>query len=150
MVLFVLYIEPLIQAINSRVQGMELQQSNVKSLAYTNDINFVVKSDEEIGRAFEAIELFCSEFNDKITIPKSAFLRINNCKVGPQKIKEVYSMKELGLVFEAKVRNFIKTNYVKPHKHHKLYAQPTLSSQHDSNPKNFGFRTQLYYQSCGM
>jgi hypothetical protein len=80
-------LEPLIQAINSKVQRMELQHSNVKSLAYADDINFVVKSDEEIDRAFEAIELFCSESNAKINMPKSAFLRINNCKVGPQKSK---------------------------------------------------------------
>jgi hypothetical protein len=112
MIHFVLYTKPLIQAINSKVQGMVLQQTNVKSLAaYADDINFVVNSDEEIDRAFEAVELFCKECNGIINMRKSAFLRINNCKVGPQKIKELYSMKILGLVFETKVRDFIKTNY---------------------------------------
>jgi hypothetical protein len=37
---------------------MELQQTNVKSLAFVDDINFVVESEEETDRAFEAIELF--------------------------------------------------------------------------------------------
>jgi Reverse transcriptase (RNA-dependent DNA polymerase) len=38
MVLFVLYIEPLLRAIDNEIEGVELGATNFKSLAYADDV----------------------------------------------------------------------------------------------------------------
>jgi hypothetical protein len=56
MILFVLYIEPHIRAINAQLSGFSLQQDCVKTPGYADDINFIVKNDSEVDAVFEIID----------------------------------------------------------------------------------------------
>jgi hypothetical protein len=59
----------------------------IKVLRYADDINFVVQNDEESDRVFAAVDRFCTESNARVNLSKSAFLKVNNFKLGPQVIK---------------------------------------------------------------
>jgi hypothetical protein len=53
MILFVLYIEPLIREMSLKVSGANVGIETIKVLGYADDINFVVHNDVEIDRVFE-------------------------------------------------------------------------------------------------
>jgi len=110
---FVIYIEPLIQMINNMTVGISLQQSSIKCMAYADDINFIVTSDSDADRIFEGICNFCNESNAKINLEKSAFLRINNCPIGPQLIAERDCLKILGITLYPDLKKIIEKNYEK-------------------------------------
>jgi exonuclease III len=113
MVLFVLYIEPLLCGINRTVEGCQIGQEVIQSMAYADDINFIVKNDEEAGNVFELIDDFCFDSGASVNYSKSSFLRINNCKIGPQLMSETYDLKILGMTFCAEIKTTIKKNYEK-------------------------------------
>jgi hypothetical protein len=53
MILFVLYIEPLIREMSLKVSGANVGIETIKVLGYADVINFVVENDVEIDRVFE-------------------------------------------------------------------------------------------------
>jgi Reverse transcriptase (RNA-dependent DNA polymerase) len=79
MVLFVLYIEPLLKMLNEVVTGEQLGQRVIKSLAYADDICFLSKNDVESDLSFSAIQNFCDESGACLNSAKSAFIRFNDC-----------------------------------------------------------------------
>jgi Reverse transcriptase (RNA-dependent DNA polymerase) len=111
MVLFVLYIEPLLCGINSLVEGCQIGQDIIKSMAYADDVNFIVKNDVEAGNVFELLNTFCENAGASINYSKSSFLRLNNCRIGPQLINETLELKILGMTFCAGLKKTIKHNY---------------------------------------
>jgi exonuclease III len=113
MVLFVVYIEPLLCGINRIVEGYPIGQDFIKSMAYADDINFIVKNDEEAGNVFHLINEFCSDSGASVNYSKSSFLRINNCRIGPQLMSETDQLKILGMIFCAEIKTTIKKNYEK-------------------------------------
>lgn len=113
MVLFVLYIEPLLCGINRKVEGCQLGQDTIKSMAYADDVNFIVQSDTEAGNVFELLSEFCTDSGASINYEKSSFLRLNNCIMGPQLINETDQLKILGMIFCADIKTTIKNNYEK-------------------------------------
>jgi hypothetical protein len=83
MVLFVLYIEPLIREMSAEVYGnMYVGIETIKVLGYADDINFVVQNDVERDRVFAA------ESNTRVNLSKSAFMKafMKNFKLGLQVI----------------------------------------------------------------
>jgi Reverse transcriptase (RNA-dependent DNA polymerase) len=111
MVLFVLYIEPLLRMIDAVINGIQIGQENVRSLAYADDVCFVIQKDQEADEVFQAIQMFCSESGASLNLIKSGFLRLNNCKIGPQPIAENFVLKILGMKFATSLNDMIKTNY---------------------------------------
>jgi hypothetical protein len=47
MILFVIYIEPLLRRIVEEARVVVLGQDDITALAYADDINYIVKNDEE-------------------------------------------------------------------------------------------------------
>jgi hypothetical protein len=66
MILFVLYIEPLIREISAEVSGANVGVETIKVIGYADDINFVVQNDVENYRVFAAIDRFCTESNARV------------------------------------------------------------------------------------
>jgi hypothetical protein len=96
----------------------------VKTLAYADDINFIVKNYSKMDAVFEIIDTFCTELNAAINCIKSAFRRINSCQIRPLKMKETDSIKVLEIIFCADIKNTTNAIYKNGYKHHQLYVQP--------------------------
>jgi hypothetical protein len=64
MILFVKYIEPLLERIAKEARGVVL------ALVYADNINYIVQEDEECDRVFQAISPFCIESNVKVNYKK--------------------------------------------------------------------------------
>jgi len=111
MVLFVLYIEPLLLMIDETIRGVQIGQITTKSLAYADDICYIVHDDAEADRVYMAIESFCQESGALLNPSKSAFLRLNGCKIGPQRIAENTKLKILGMFFTSNLNETIKINF---------------------------------------
>jgi hypothetical protein len=100
MILFVLlYIEPLTREMSAEVSGANVGIETIKVLGYADNIIFVVQNDEESDQVFAAVDWFCTESNARLSLSKSVFLRVKNCKLVPQVIKEVETRKILGFFF---------------------------------------------------
>jgi hypothetical protein len=84
---------------SAKVSSANVGAETIKVLGYADDINFVVQNDVESDRVFTTVDRFCTESNARVNLWKSAFLRVNNCKLGPQVIKEVEKMKILGFFY---------------------------------------------------
>jgi hypothetical protein len=89
------------------LSGAQIEQTYLKCLAYTDDIYFVALNDNEC----ELIRKFCSESDAAINLQKSLFIRVNNCKIGPQQIKETNRLKILGFSFHADSKTNINFTY---------------------------------------
>jgi hypothetical protein len=59
MPVFVLYIEPLLRAIDNEIEGVELGATNFKSLEYADNVCYIVRGDGEADRVFNVIQEFC-------------------------------------------------------------------------------------------
>jgi hypothetical protein len=99
MILFVIYIEPLLRRIAEEARDMVVGQDDITALAYADDINYIVQDDEECDRMSQAISRFCIESNAKVNYQKSSFLRVNKCKLDPQLMREDSKLKVLGFIF---------------------------------------------------
>jgi exonuclease III len=111
MVLFVLYIEPLIKSIDNDLSGVTMGPTTIKTLAYADDVCYIVRNDEEADLVFGSIQQFCDESGAMLNFNKSQFLRINNCNLGPQKIIESAVLKILGCRFTENINTMINNNY---------------------------------------
>jgi hypothetical protein len=58
-----------------------------------------------------AVERFCTESNARVNLSKSAFLRVNNCKLGPQVIKEVTKIKNIRFFLYKNMNDTTNANY---------------------------------------
>jgi Reverse transcriptase (RNA-dependent DNA polymerase) len=111
MVLFVLYIEPLLKMLNEVISGELIGQSVMKSLAYADDICYLVKDEEEADQALLATSIFCEESGANLNTAKSAFMRLNDCKFGPQQITEKDKLKILGVKFAVSLTETTNINF---------------------------------------
>jgi hypothetical protein len=55
MILFVIYIEPLLRRIAEEARGVVVGQDDITALAYADDINYIVQDDEECDRVSQAL-----------------------------------------------------------------------------------------------
>lgn len=99
MVLFTLYIEPLIREISNNVAGFLIYDKFVKVVVFADDFNIIIRNDEEFDRLLQIFEKFGRFAKIRINFSKSGFVRFNQAKIGPQMIKELDHLKILGITF---------------------------------------------------
>jgi hypothetical protein len=69
----------------------------MKVFAYADDVNYIVTTDEQSDHIFPEITTFINELHASIYISKFSFIRLNQCKMGPQLLREHGSLKILGI-----------------------------------------------------
>lgn len=111
MVLFTLYIEPLIRLIDRNIKGVLIDNNFIKIVAFADDLNIFIRDDSEFDMALQLIHYYSLYSKIKLNSQKSQFIRYNNCKLGPQQVKEVDEMKILGVTFTKNFENTIEKNY---------------------------------------
>lgn len=111
MSLFVLYIEPLIRMLYDNVQGVLIDNSFIKVIVYADDINILIRNNHEFDKALELINYFSIYAKIKLNIKKSAYMRLNNCYSGPHLLKEVRSLKILGIDIHDSFKGTVDQNY---------------------------------------
>lgn len=111
MLLFVLYVEPLLCKINNSISGVLIYDKFIKTIAYADDINIFIKNDEEFDLLIQILHSFESFGKIEVNVDKSAYMRFNRCVLGPQQIPEVNCLKILGVQFSSKVASVINNNY---------------------------------------
>lgn len=113
MMLFSLYIEPLIRHLDKTIKGIFISNRFVRVLAFADDLTLVVRSDQEFDEVMEVIKSFSIFAEIKLNYKKSGYIRFNNCLLGPQLIAEKNEVKILGVVFGVNYRKVIDNNYSK-------------------------------------
>jgi uncharacterized membrane protein len=58
MILFVIYIEPVLRRVAEEARGVVVGQDDITVLAYADDINYIVQDDVECERVSQAISRF--------------------------------------------------------------------------------------------
>lgn len=113
MVLFSLYIEPLIRSIHDSISGILIYGKIIKLTAYADDITIFVRTQEEFDLVMQIVDSFSIYAKIKVNLQKSSFLRLNNISSGPQIFKEVDNMNVLGVVIADNWSKMIDANYEK-------------------------------------
>lgn len=113
MVLFVLYIEGLVRKISANIRGVLLSGKFIRVLAYADDLVIFIRDDAEFDLVLQIINSFAEASCIRLNRAKSAFLRINNAKSGPQQLREADEIKILGVVFTEKWSTIVKRNFDK-------------------------------------
>lgn len=113
MVLFVLYIEPLIRKIDENILGVLVFDKFLRVVAYADDINVFIRNWEEFDVVLNIMFTFEKFAKIRLNLEKSCFLRINACAGGPFQITETDNLKILGVTFKATWNKTIDVNYEK-------------------------------------
>lgn len=113
MLLFTLYIEPLIRCLSKNVTGILLSDRFVRVLAFADDLTLIIRSDAEFDSVMEIIDRFSEVFEIRLNLRKSGFVRFNNCALGPQYITEKNDLKILGVLIGTNYRTVVDNNYKK-------------------------------------
>jgi hypothetical protein len=111
MALFVLFIEPMIRAINHNTSGVIVNNQALKVFAYADDVNYIVTTDEQFDHIFTEITTFMHESHASINICKSSFMRFNQWKISPQLLREHGSLKVLGIKLCSNWKEMVDLNY---------------------------------------
>lgn len=111
MILFILYIEPLLREIDDGIAGVLIYDKFIKTIAYADDINVFIRNDYEFDLLLQIFNSFESFAQIKLNFNKSVFLRLNRAILGPQRITEVQSIKILGIEFFTNITETINKNY---------------------------------------
>jgi hypothetical protein len=98
MALFVLFIEPMIRAINHNTSAVIVNNQLMKVFSY--DVNYNVTTDEQSDRISMEITKFMNESHVSIDISKSSFQWLNQRKMGFQLLREHGSLQILGIKLE--------------------------------------------------
>lgn len=113
MILFALYIEPLIRQIQDSGCGILVYGKFLKVIAFADDLNIFIKSQEEFDLIMDILMCYSKYTKIKLNLEKSSFLRFNQAKSGPQLIQEKDEMKVLGVQISNSWSKMIDTNYGK-------------------------------------
>lgn len=111
MLLFSLYLEPLIRRLHDKLVGMMINNTFFKVSAYADDLTILVRNDEEFDLVMFLVSQFSTAAGITLNSKKSAFLRLNNCKIGPQRIPERSELKILGLIVKDRWKDMVQVNY---------------------------------------
>lgn len=111
MILFVLYIEPLLRKIADNIAGILVYNKFITVMAFADDIVVFVRNDVEFDLLLYIFETFSRYADIKINLKKSVFLRFNRAPLGPQFIRETSCLKVLGVIFENTWSCTVNTNY---------------------------------------
>lgn len=113
MILFVLYVEPLIRNLHASSSGVLVYGKFLKVIAYADDITIFVRGQDELDLVMQIIESFTQHARIRVNLQKSSFLRLNNARSGPQKVREVDELTILGVIFAGCWSKVIDKNYSK-------------------------------------
>lgn len=113
MVLFVLYVEPLIRSIHASSSGVLVYRKFLKVIAYADDITVFVRSQKEFDDLMVIVSAYSKYAKISINKEKSCFLRINNAVSGPQLIQEVDEVTILGVTICRTWSKMIDVNYIR-------------------------------------
>lgn len=111
MILFSLYIEPLIREIDSGVSGILFKDRFLRVLAYADDLTIIVRNDPEFDKIMQILSTFSDSADIQLNFKKSAYLRYNNCPIGPQLIREESKLRILGLLITTCYKEIVNLNY---------------------------------------
>lgn len=111
MILFTLYIEPLIRRISENITGFLVYDKFLKVIVFADDFNILIRNDDEFDRVMSIFEDYGICAKIRINLTKSTYMRFNQVKVGPQKIKEVDCLKILGITFYRSWYLTVNSNY---------------------------------------
>lgn len=111
MVLFVMFIEPLLRQIYTELKGILVANQFIKIRAFADDITIVIRTNEEFDIVLKILDDFSLSAGIKLNLKKSGFIRFNNCKIGPQRISEKDQMKILGLIVSDNWKKMVNDNY---------------------------------------
>lgn len=101
MILFSLYLEPLIRTLYKNMNGILIGNKFFKVFGYADDLTLVIRNEQEIDLILNLINEFSQFAKIKMNFRKSGFLRFNECKMGPIQIKEETKVKILGMIVES-------------------------------------------------
>lgn len=113
MVLFVLYIEGLVRKLSANIRGVLLSGKFIRVLAYADDLVILIRDDAEFDLVLQIINSFAEASCIRLNRAKSAFIRINNAKGGPQQFREADEIKILGVIFTERWSAIVKRNFDK-------------------------------------
>lgn len=113
MLLFSLYVEPLIRQLHDSTLGLMIEGNWIKIMAYADDLTLIVRNDYEFDLVMSILKDFALQAAISINFEKSGYIRFNNCKLGPQMIQEKQQIKILGVIFKDKWKDMIKCNFDK-------------------------------------
>lgn len=111
MALFALYIEPLVRMLYENIFGCLIANNFVRVVAYADDLNILVRNNHEFDTVLQLVSYFSIYSKIKLNLAKSQYLRLNGCLSGPHQIKEVESLKILGVSICQNFNKLIETNY---------------------------------------
>lgn len=113
MILFTLYIEPLIRAIHLSSSGVLVYGKFLKVIAFADDVTIFIKNQQEFDLVMQIILSYSLYANIRMNLKKSCFIRLNNASSGPQIIREQEKIKILGLIIHRTWSKMIDENYEK-------------------------------------
>lgn len=113
MLLFVLYVEPLIRMIDQSVLGVLVYDKFLRVIAFADDVNIFLRNSEELDNVLNIIAIFSKFSKISLNLKKSKFLRINNCCGGPFQVTETENLRLLGITFKATWNDTVDCNYDK-------------------------------------
>lgn len=111
MLLFSLYVEPLIRQLYDSTMGLMIEGRFYKIMAYADDLTLIVRNNEEFDLVMSIVTDFAIQAAIQINFQKSGFLRFNNCSLGPQMIQEKQEFKILGIIIRDNYRDMIRSNF---------------------------------------
>lgn len=99
MILFVLYLEPLLAMLSEAIPGVLFDGTFVKMVVYADDICLIIKKQEEFEKVFQIMTRFAKEARVSLNNNKSCFLCFNDLKIDDVGIEQVDELKILGVTF---------------------------------------------------
>lgn len=111
MILFVLYIEPLIRRVSESITGFLVYDKFLKVIVFADDFNIIIRNDDEFDQLLSIFDEYAILAKIRINLSKSEYMRFNQVRMGPQKIREVDSLKILGITFCRSWYLTVNTNY---------------------------------------
>ena len=76
--LFVLYIEPLLLALNSRLKGIKITERAIKSKAFVDDITLICKNDQDIVEVARTLEQFSKFTGSQVNKSKTKIMGVGD------------------------------------------------------------------------
>lgn len=113
MTLFAIAVEPLLATLIRRLRGLQIHGQHIVCHAYADDVGFVANNAVEVETALRTIREYEAASGAKVNCNKSGLMNIG---LGidwqhHDQLKEVESMKHLGIDFKKTIQHTIAANY---------------------------------------
>jgi hypothetical protein len=144
MTLFVLFIAPMICAINQNTSGVIVINHLMTVFAYADDINYIVTTDEQSDRISTEITTFMNESHASYNIS-------NQCKMGPQLLREHGSLNMIGIKLCSELERNGGPNLQGSHKQDFIFVSSACRASPKSVAENLDFKFVCFVEImvCG-